>query len=54
MIAAGPSGRTVWSVGLDRLGVDTVGSNPAQGLDVCHRLFIVIIYLSPYYQRYVV
>jgi hypothetical protein len=26
---AGPSGRSVWGVGLDRLDADTVGSSPA-------------------------
>jgi hypothetical protein len=35
---AGHSGRAVWGVGLGRLVAGTVGSNPAQGMDVCPRL----------------
>jgi hypothetical protein len=44
------SGRAVWGVVLDRLESDTVGSNPAYGMDVWPRLFIIIIniHLSPY------
>jgi hypothetical protein len=26
---AGPSGRVVWGIGLDRLDAETMGSNPA-------------------------
>jgi hypothetical protein len=40
---AGPSGRTVRGVGLDHLAAETVGSNPAYGMDDCSRLFIIII-----------
>jgi hypothetical protein len=32
---AGHSGRAVWGVGLGRLVAGIVGSNPAQGRDVC-------------------
>jgi hypothetical protein len=32
---AGHSGRAVWRVGLGRLVAGIVGSNPAQGMDVC-------------------
>jgi hypothetical protein len=34
---AEPSGR----VGRDRLDSEALGSNPAQGMDVCPRLFII-------------
>jgi hypothetical protein len=44
-IVAGPTGRAVW--GLDHLNAETVGSNPAWGMDVCPRLSIIIIHLSP-------
>jgi hypothetical protein len=37
-IFAGHSGRAVWGVGLGRLVAGIVGSNPAQGMDVCLRL----------------
>jgi hypothetical protein len=47
---AGPSDRTVSGVGLDRL--DAVGSDPAWGMDVCPRLLIIIINLSPSNLRY--
>jgi hypothetical protein len=33
--SAGHSGRAVWGVGLGRLVAGIVGSNPAQGMDVC-------------------
>jgi predicted secreted protein len=29
------SGRAVWGAGLDRLDTGIVGSNPAQGMNVC-------------------
>jgi hypothetical protein len=45
---AGSSGRAVLGVCLDRLDAETVGSNPAKGMDVCSRLFI-IIHLSTLY-----
>jgi hypothetical protein len=35
---AGHSGRAVWSVGLGWLVAGIVGSNPAQGMDVCPHL----------------
>jgi hypothetical protein len=38
---AGHSGRAVWGVGLDRVVAGNVGSNPAQGMDVCPRLFVL-------------
>jgi hypothetical protein len=38
---AGHSGRAVWGVGLGRLIAGIVGSNPAQGMDVCPRLFVL-------------
>jgi hypothetical protein len=34
-IIAGHSGRAVWGVGFERLVAEIVGSNPAQGMDVC-------------------
>jgi hypothetical protein len=34
-VNAGHSGRAVWGVGLGRLVAGIVGSNPAQGMDVC-------------------
>jgi hypothetical protein len=40
---AGHSGRAVWGVGLGRLVAGIVGSNPAQGMDVCPRLFSVVL-----------
>jgi hypothetical protein len=51
---AGPSDRTVSSVGLDRLDAETVGSDPAWGMDVCPRLLIIIINLSPSNLRYII
>jgi hypothetical protein len=36
------SQRPVWSVALDRLGSETVGTNLPLGMDVCPRLFIII------------
>jgi hypothetical protein len=50
---AGHSGHVVWGRGLDCMDAKIVGSNPAQGMDVCPCLFIIIIHLSPY-QRYIV
>jgi hypothetical protein len=50
---AGSSGRAVLGVCLDRLDAETVGSNPAKGMDVCSRLFI-IIHFSPYHRRCIV
>jgi hypothetical protein len=38
---AGHSGRAVWGVGLGRLIAGIVGSNPAQGMDVCPRLSVL-------------
>jgi hypothetical protein len=38
---AGHSGRAVWDVGLGRLVAGIVGSNPAQGMDVCPRLSVL-------------
>jgi hypothetical protein len=38
---AGHSGRAVWGVGLGRLVAGIVGSNPAQGMDVCRRLSVL-------------
>jgi hypothetical protein len=38
---AGHSGREVWGVGLGRLIAGIVGSNPAQGMDVCPRLSVL-------------
>jgi hypothetical protein len=38
---AGHSGRAVWGVGLGRLVAGVVGSNPAQGMDVCPRLSVL-------------
>jgi hypothetical protein len=35
---AGPSGRAVRGLGLGRLVAGIVGSNPAQGMDVCPRV----------------
>jgi hypothetical protein len=34
-LLAGHSGHAVWGVGLGRLVAGIVGSNPAQGMDVC-------------------
>jgi hypothetical protein len=54
-----PSGRAVRGVGLDRLDTETVGSNPAQGTNVCPSLIVIniiiiiaifIIHVSPYYR----
>jgi hypothetical protein len=41
LIDAGHSGRAVWGVGLSRLVAGIVGSNPAQGMDVCQRLSVL-------------
>jgi hypothetical protein len=41
LLRTGPSGRVVWGVGLDRFHAEIVGSNPALGMDVCPRLFII-------------
>jgi hypothetical protein len=38
---AGHSGCAVWGVGLGRLVAGIVGSNPAQGMDVCSRLSVL-------------
>jgi hypothetical protein len=38
---AGHSGRAVSGVGLGRLVAGIVGSNPAQGMDVCPRLSVL-------------
>jgi hypothetical protein len=38
---AGHSGRAVWGVDLGRLIAGIVGSNPAQGMDVCPRLSVL-------------
>jgi hypothetical protein len=40
IILAGHSGRAVWGVCLGRLVAGIVGSNPAQGMDVCPRLSV--------------
>jgi hypothetical protein len=39
---AGHSGRAVWGVGLGRLVAGIVGSNPAQGMDVCPSFCVVL------------
>jgi hypothetical protein len=44
---AGPSARRVWDA-------ETVVSNPSFGMDVCPRLFVVVIHLSPYRLRYII
>jgi hypothetical protein len=44
----GPSGHAVWGVGLDHFNAETVGLNPALGMDVCPCLLIIIIHLSLY------
>jgi hypothetical protein len=49
---AGPSGRAFRGVDLERLHAETLCLNPAQGKDVCPRLFI--IHLSSYHRRYIV
>jgi hypothetical protein len=57
ILSASPRRRAVRCKGLDLLGSQTVGSNPAYGIDVCPRLFIVIIitiHLSLYYRDYMV
>jgi hypothetical protein len=41
MLLAGHSGRAVWGVGLGRLVTRIVGSNPAQGMDVCPSLSVL-------------
>jgi hypothetical protein len=33
--------RAVWFVGLDRFDIEIVGSGPAKGMDVCHRLSVL-------------
>jgi hypothetical protein len=38
---AGHSGRAVWSVGSYRSDAGIVGSNPAQGMDVCPHLSVL-------------
>jgi hypothetical protein len=38
---AGHSGRAVWGVGLGRLVAGIVGSNPAQGMDVCPLSYVL-------------
>jgi hypothetical protein len=43
------SGGAVLGVGLDLLDAETVGSNSAKGMDVCPRLFIIVIQLLPYH-----
>jgi hypothetical protein len=40
-VLAGLSGCAVWGVGLDRSDTGIVGSNPAQGMDVCPRLSVL-------------
>jgi hypothetical protein len=40
-MSAGHSGRVIWDVGLGRLIAGIVGSNPAQGMDVCPRLSVL-------------
>jgi hypothetical protein len=40
-VTAGHSGRAVWGVGLGRLAAGIVGSNPAQGMDVCLRFSVL-------------
>jgi hypothetical protein len=39
--STGHSGRAVWGVGRGRLVAGIVGSNPAQGMDVCPRLSVL-------------
>jgi hypothetical protein len=43
MKPTGHSGRAVWGVGLGRLVAGIVGSNPAQGMDVCPLSFCVVL-----------
>jgi hypothetical protein len=43
LLLAGPSAHVFWGIGLDRLDAETMGLNPAWGMDVCPRLFIIII-----------
>jgi hypothetical protein len=38
---AGYSGRAFWGVGVGRLVAGIVGSNPAQGMDVCPRVSVL-------------
>jgi hypothetical protein len=40
-VTAGHSGQAVWGVGLDRWDTGILGSNPAQGVDVCPRLSVL-------------
>jgi hypothetical protein len=42
-LIAGHSGRAVWGVDLGRLVAGIVGSNPAQGMDVCPLSFCVVL-----------
>jgi hypothetical protein len=43
MFGAGHSGRPVWGVGLGRSVAGIVGSNPAQGIDVCPLSFCIVL-----------
>lgn len=47
------SRRTDWGVPIDRLQAESVGSNPAQGMDVRPRV-LIIIHLSLYHRLYTV
>jgi hypothetical protein len=40
------SGRVAWGVGVDRSDTGIVGSNPAQGMDVCRRLSVLLSCVS--------
>jgi hypothetical protein len=50
-MSAGPSGRAVCGVGLDRLEAETMGPNPVEGMDDSPQLF-VIIHLLTYHRSY--
>jgi hypothetical protein len=51
---AGSSGRVVWGVGGDGLDGETVGSNSTWGIDVCPRLFVIVIHFAPYHRHDIV
>jgi hypothetical protein len=41
LLIPGPSNRAVYGIGFDPLDAEIVGSNAAQGMDVCHRLSVL-------------
>jgi hypothetical protein len=54
---AGPRGRAVWEIRVDRIDAETVGSYPVYSMDICARVFtiiITVIHLSPYHWHYIV